>query len=299
MKVAISGASGLIGGALRRSLTTDGHEVLAISRRRSLDSVQTVTWNVAEDRLDPGPLEGVDAVVHLAGEPIARRWSASVKRAIRSSRIEGTRLLLEGLAQLERKPEVLVSASAVGFYGDRGDSELDETSPAGDDFLAEVCEAWESTVLEARQLGIRTVPVRIGVVLSTRGGALGKMLLPFRLCLGGPVGGGRQWMSWIHIDDLVSLFRLVIEREDLAGAVNGTAPNPVRNAELTKELGRALHRPAVLPLPATVLQLAFGEMSQILLTSQRVAPRRALEAGMDFRHPDLAEALRHLLEHGR
>lgn len=299
MKVAISGVSGLIGSALRESLAADGHETLAISRRASLPGLTTATWDVAEGRFDPGPLEGIDAVVHLAGEPVAQRWSEPAKKAIRASRVDGTRLLVAGLERLERKPKVLVSASAVGYYGDRGDTELDESSPAGEGFLPTVCQEWEDAALEARKLGIRTVAVRIGVVLSTRGGALGKMLLPFRLGLGGKLGDGRQWMSWIHVDDLVSVFRLALDRDDLAGVVNGTGPNPVRNADFVRELGRALHRPAVLPAPAFALKLVFGEMAQILLESQRAAPRKALAAGLSFRYPELGAALGDLVAGAR
>lgn len=299
MKVAISGVSGLIGSALRESLAADGHETLAISRRAREPALATATWDVAEGRFDPGPLEGIDAIVHLAGEPVAQRWSAPVKKAIRASRVDVTRLLIAGLERLERKPRVLVSASAVGYYGDRGDTELDESSPAGEGFLPEVCEAWEEAAMEAGKLGIRTVAVRIGVVLSAKGGALRQMLPPFRLGLGGKVGDGRQWMSWIHVDDLVAVFRLALARDDLAGAVNGTAPNPVRNADFVRQLGRALHRPAILPAPAFALKLVFGEMAQILLESQRAAPRRALAAGLSFRYPQLGAALDDLVAGAR
>lgn len=299
MKVAISGASGLVGTALRKSLATDGVEVLALTRQKSLPPLTTVTWDVGKGRFDASPLEGVDAVVHLAGEPVAQRWTDATKKAIRESRVKGTELLVEGLKSLKDKPKVLVSASAVGFYGDGGDEVLTESSPAGTDFLAGVCQTWEHAAMEAMGLGIRTVVARIGVVLSTNGGALPKMLTPFRLGLGGPVGSGRQWMSWIHIDDLVGALRFNLHHDDLMGAVNLTAPHPTRNAEFTKALGSALRRPAVLPAPGFALKLAFGEMAQILLEGQRVLPEKLEGAGYQFRQPELGPALEDLLQGGK
>lgn len=295
MKVAISGATGLLGTALRSSLTGDGHEVIALSRRASLPPLETITWDVVNGRFDASALEGVDAVVHLAGEPVAQRWNEARKKAIRQSRIGSTRLLIEGLRSLKNPPKLLVSASAVGFYGDGGQAEIDESSPAGNGFLPDVCQEWEKTTMEALGLGIRAACVRIGIVLSTKGGALGRMLLPFKLGLGGPLGSGAQWMPWVHIDDIVGAFRFVIENDDLVGAVNGTAPNPVTNANFSKALGQALHRPAVLPVPAFALKMLFGEMSQILLEGQRAQPKKLLTTGYEFKYPHLPEALEDIL----
>jgi uncharacterized protein (TIGR01777 family) len=299
MKVAVSGATGLIGAALRESFLRDGVQVLALSRRKSVAPLETVTWDVENGRFDASALEGVDAVVHLAGESIAQRWSESRKKAIRGSRVEGTRLLVEGLKSLKNRPKVLVSSSAIGFYGNRDDEVLDESSPPGTGFLPETCQAWERAAMEAMGLGVRTAVVRTGIVLSTRGGALGKMLLPFRMGLGGPVGSGRQWMSWIHIDDLVGAIRFTLEKEDVMAAVNGTAPNPVTNQEFTRALGRALSRPAFLPAPALGMKLIFGEMSELLLEGQRVIPRKLAANGFKFRHPELLGALEDVLERKR
>ena len=291
MKVAISGASGLIGTALRSSLTSDGHEVLALTRRASLPPVETITWDVDKGRFDASGLEGVDAVIHLAGEPVAKRWNQARKKAIRQSRVRGTKLLVEGLKSLKNPPKLLLSASAVGFYGDGGDTELDESTPPGEGFLPDVCQEWEKTTMEALGLGIRAVCMRTGIVLSTKGGALGQMLLPFRLGLGGPLGSGKQWMPWVHIDDIVGAFRYVMANDDLVGTVNGTSPNPATNADFAKALGRALHRPAFLPTPAFGLKILFGEMAQILLEGQRALPKKLLFAGYEFKYPDLSDAL--------
>ena len=291
MKVAISGASGLIGTALRSSLTSDGHEVIALTRRASSSPLETITWDLDQGRFDASALEGVDAVVHLAGEPVAKRWNQERKNAIRQSRVRGTKLLVEGLKSLKNPPKLLVSSSAVGFYGDGGDTELDESAPPGEGFLSDVCHEWEKSTMEALGLGIRAVCMRTGIVLSTQGGALGQMLLPFKLGLGGPLGNGKQWMPWIHIDDIVGAFRYVMANDDLVGAVNGTSPNPATNADFTKALGRALHRPAVLPVPTFGLKLLFGEMAQILLEGQRALPKKLLFTGYEFKYPDLSGAL--------
>lgn len=299
MKVAISGVSGLIGEALRKSFAVDGFEVLALTRHKKLPPLQTITWDIEKGRFDASALEGVDAVVHLAGEPVAQRWTDQTKKAIRESRVKGTRLLVEGLKSLSKRPKVLVSASAVGFYGDGGDRMLDESSPPGTGFLPDVCQEWERATMEALGLGMRAAVVRIGIALSTHGGALGKMLLPFKLGLGGPVGGGKQWMPWIHIDDLVAAFRYVVDKEDIVGAVNATAPNPVTNAEFSRALGRALHRPAVLPAPGFALKLLLGQMSEIVLEGQRVVPKKLQESGFEFRHPEAEEALRDVLRSER
>ena len=291
MKVAISGASGLIGTALRSSLTSDGHEVIPLTRRASSSPLETITWDLDQGRFDASALEGVDAVVHLAGEPVAKRWNQERKNAIRQSRVRGTKLLVEGLKSLKNPPKLLVSSSAVGFYGDGGDTELDESAPPGEGFLSDVCHEWEKSTMEALGLGIRAVCMRTGIVLSTQGGALGQMLLPFKLGLGGPLGNGKQWMPWIHIDDIVGAFRYVMANDDLVGAVNGTSPNPATNADFTKALGRALHRPAVLPVPTFGLKLLFGEMAQILLEGQRALPKKLLFTGYEFKYPDLSGAL--------
>lgn len=291
MKVAISGVSGLIGTALRSSLTSDGHEIVALTRRTTIPPLETISWDLENGRFDASGLENVDAVIHLAGEPVAQRWNDSRKEAIRNSRVGGTKLLVEGLKTLKNPPKLLVSASAVGFYGDGGDEELDESSPPGKGFLPDVCQAWEKATMEALGLGIRAVCIRTGIVLSTKGGALGQMLLPFKLGAGGPIGNGSQWMPWIHIDDIVGAFRYVIANEDLVGAVNGTSPNPATNADFTKALGRALHRPAFIPVPGFGLKLLFGEMSQILLEGQRAVPKKLQFAGYEFKYPNLDDAL--------
>ncbi len=291
MKVAISGVTGLVGTALRANLTADGHEVLALSRRASLPPLTTITWDIENGRFDAGLLEGVDVVVHLAGEPVAQRWSDKTRKAIRHSRVQGTHLLVEGLKSLKLKPQLLLSASAVGFYGDGKDRELDETSPRGEGFLPEVCQEWETAALDAMGLGIRAVCLRTGIVLSTKGGALAKMLLPFRLGLGGRLSSGRQWMPWIHIDDLVGAMRFVMQKEDLVGVVNGTSPHPVTNADFTKGLGKVLRRPTLFPVPKFGLKLLFGEMSQILLEGQRVKPQKLLDTGYRFHYPEFLEAL--------
>ena len=291
MKVAISGVSGLVGTALRANLTADSHEVLALSRRASLPPLKTITWDIENGRFDASPLEGVEVVVHLAGEPVAQRWNEKTKKAIRGSRVQGTKLLVEGLKSLKQKPKLLLSASAVGFYGDGKDRELDETSPRGEGFLPEVCQEWETAALDAMGLGIRAVCLRTGIVLSTKGGALAKMLLPFRLGLGGRLSYGGQWMPWIHIDDLVGAMRFIMEKEDLMGVVNGTSPNPATNADFTKALGGVLRRPTLFPVPEFGLKLLFGEMAQILLEGQKVKPQKLLAAGFAFRHPELEEAL--------
>lgn len=291
MKVAISGVTGLVGSALRESLLADGHEVFGLTRREDLPGIRAVTWDVARGRFDASPLEGAFAVVHLAGEPVAQRWTEARKTAIRASRVNGTRLLVDGLKSLRDKPKVLVSASAVGYYGDGGDTELTESSPPGVGFLPDVCQAWESTALEATGAGIRTVCPRIGIVLSTKGGALVKMLPPFKMGVGGPVGTGKQWMPWVHIEDLVGILRHLIATESLQGPVNAMAPSPARNEAFSKALGRVLHRPAVLPTPAFALKILFGDMAEILLEGQRAVPEKLLHSGYSFRYPELEPAL--------
>ena len=246
--------------------------------------------------MDVAALEGVEAVVHLAGEPIGQRWTASVRRRIRDSRIQGTRLLASSIALLANPPRVLVSGSAMGIYGDRGDEVVDETSAVGHDFLADVAVEWESEADRAGAAGVRVVKIRTGLVLSPHGGALARLLLPFRLGLGGRVGSGRQWVSWIALTDTVRAIRYLIDAKALTGPMNLAAPEPVTNAELASTLGRVLHRPARLPVPATALRLVFGEMGDAtLLASQRMIPRRLLESGFQFSYSTLEAALRHEL----
>lgn len=294
MRIAVTGATGLIGTALGKRLRKQGHEILAITRRKDLSSPFTVVhWDPERGDFDARPLEGIDAVVHLAGETIAERWTRKKKDRIRGSRVEGTRLLVEALKTLSKRPSVLVSASAIGFYGSRDDEELEESSPPGTGFLPETCQAWEAEAARAGELGVRVVSLRGGIALSTKGGALAKMLLPFKLCAGGPVGSGRQWMSWIHIDDVVGGYHFALHQPDLSGVANLTAPHPLRNAEFTKALGRALGRPAIVPAPGFALKLLFGEMAQhLLLDGQKVLPRRLESAGYKFQYPHLDDALR-------
>ena len=297
MRLAVTGASGLLGRTLVPFLTTGGHRVVTVSRHAH--GPDQIGWNPDRGELDPSALDGIDAAVHLAGEPIGVRWTAARKRRIRESRVRGTRLLAETLARLPRPPRVLVSASAVGIYGNRGDTILTEDTPpeeAPPDFLVEVAREWEAATEPARAAGIRVVQVRFGIVLSPAGGALGRMLPPFRLGLGGPLGSGRQWMSWIAIDDAVGAVHHALMSDGLAGPVNATAPEPVTGRVLARTLGRVLGRPAVLQAPAPALRLAFGEMAgSALLGSQRVLPVRLLASGYRFRYPSLEPALRFLL----
>jgi uncharacterized protein (TIGR01777 family) len=264
---------------------------------RKAAAADEVAWDISQGVKDLPRLEGVDAVVHLAGENIAAgRWTAARKEAIRRSRVEGTRRLCESLACLTRRPKVLVSASAVGFYGNRGDEILKEDSAPGSDFLAQVCQEWEAATGPASRAGIRVICIRFGVILSPAGGALKKMLLPFKLGAGGRIGSGTQFMSWIDIDDTIGAIHHAIVTESLQGPVNGVSPAPVSNAEFTRTLARVLSRPAIAPMPAFAARLAFGEMADaLLLASQRVLPTRLQASGYKFRYPELEGALRHLL----
>jgi uncharacterized protein (TIGR01777 family) len=291
--VAVTGATGLVGSALVRSLEADGHRVLRLVRARPAAGGDSVYWDPAKGEIDAAGLEGVDAVVHLAGENIAQLWTAARKRRIRESRVRGTRLLAEALAGLSRPPRVLVSGSAVGFYGNRGDERLEEDAPPGTGFLAGTAVEWEAAADPARARGIRVVHPRLGVVLSREGGALAKMLLPFRLGLGGRVGSGKQWFAWISEADVVGVLRWMMETETLSGPANTVAPGEVTSAEFTRTLGRVLGRPTLVPVPAAALRLAAGEMGEeTLLASQRAVPARLLRAGYRFRHPELEGALR-------
>ena len=300
--VAISGSGGLVGTALRETLAAEaGTRVIRLARPgsggASSGRESAVLFDPVGGSIDAVRMEGCEAVVHLAGEPIAAgRWNAARKEKIRRSRVEGTRLVVDGLARLKTKPRVLVCASAIGCYGSRGDEELTEGSPLGHDFLADVVRAWEAEAARAASLGVRVVSLRLGIVLSTRGGALAKMLTPFKLGLGGPLGTGRQWMSWIHIDDLIAAILQAMRRDDLSGPINAVAPEPSRNADFTRALGAALRRPAVLPAPAFALRLALGEMADaLLLSSQRVGPARLSSAGFVWKHPGLDAALADLV----
>jgi len=290
--VAVTGASGLIGSALVPALAAHGHRVLRLVRRAP--AVGEAHWNPMRAELDPHVLEGVDAVVHLAGESLAAgRWTHARKHRILDSRVRGTRLLAETLARMSPRPAVLVSMSAVGIYGNRGNELLDETSAPGADFLATVCIEWERAADAAANAGVRVVHPRLGPVLAAQGGALAKMLPAFRLGIAGPLGGGRQWMSWIALDDAVAALIAAVASSALSGPVNVVAPDPVTNAEFTRTLARLLHRPALLPVPAFALQLAFGKLADAaLLASQRVRPAALERAGFHFVHPALGEALR-------
>lgn len=294
-RVVVSGASGLVGSALVPFLTTGGHTVTRLVRRAP--GPGEARWDPATGQLDAAALDGADVVVHLAGEGIAEgRWTAERKRRIRDSRVLGTRLLAERMAALPRGPRVLVSASAIGVYGSRGDEVLDESSPLAADFLAEVGREWEDATAPAAEAGVRVVLLRFGVILSPAGGALAKMLPPFRLGLGGRVGHGRQWMSWISIDDAIGAVHHAIFHEPLAGPVNVVGPEPVTNAAFTDALGRVLSRPAIAAVPAFALRAAFGEMAEAtVLASSRVLPRALLGSGYRFRHPTVESALRHVL----
>ena len=297
MRTLVTGSSGLIGSALVPFLTTGGHKAVPLVRRPTGSSGSELHWNPEEDLIDETHLDGFDAVVHLAGENIAaRRWSAKQKARIRDSRVKGTTLLARTLASLAHPPRVLISASAIGFYGDRGQDGLTEESTPGTGFLAETAQAWEEATEAAERKGIRVVRLRTGVVLSPAGGALKEMLLPFKLGVGGKVGSGEQWWSWIALDDVIGAIHHALTRDSVSGPVNLTAPHPVTNAEFTKTLGRVLSRPTIFPMPAFAARLAFGEMAnELLLSSTRVEPRKLLATGYSFRYPELAPALRHLL----
>lgn len=295
MKIAVSGATGFIGTALVAHLGTVGHRVVRLMRRGADASRGDVTWDPSRGVLDPASLDGVQAVVNLSGDPVAERWTADRKRRIKSSRVDATTLIARTLAGLPRPPRVLVNASAIGIYGDRGDELLDETSAPGDGFLAEVARAWEGAAAPAIERGIRTVFTRFGIVLGATGGALEKMLPPFKLGAGGRLGNGKQWMSWVTLDDTVAAIDYAITSDRVSGPVNVVAPNPVTNAEFTHELGHALHRPAVATIPGFALKLAYGEMGEaVLLASQRVAPHALEQAGFPFKHALLPEALKQI-----
>jgi uncharacterized protein (TIGR01777 family) len=299
MKALVTGATGFVGPRLLRLL--DSPVVVSRSPEQARRAIGNLAgpifrWDPMREPLPAEALEGVDVVYHLAGESVAEgRWTAAQKARIRDSRVIGTRNLVQGIKQVEQKPRVLVSASAVGYYGNRGDEELTETAAPADDFLADVCVAWEREALAAEQLGLRTVTARTGIVLGAGGGALAKMLTPFKLGAGGPLGNGKQWMPWVHVADLARLYVHAADTASISGPMNAVAPNPVRNSEFTKALGRQLHRPAFMPAPYLGLRLLFGEFAQVLFASQRVIPKVAVDTGFVFQYPDIAAALREIL----
>ena len=295
MRIAITGSTGLVGRAVAPMLTGAGHNVLPIVRRQP--GPGEIGWNPSANEFDAAELDGVDGVVHLAGENLAAgRWTRVRKDRIRASRVRGTDLVCRKLAGLAKPPRTLVSASAIGYYGDRGDQVLDEGQPPGTDFLADVVREWEAATRPAIDAGIRVVQLRIGVVLAPDGGALARMLTPFKLGLGGRVGNGRQYWSWISIDDIAGAVYHALTTDSLSGPVNATAPNPVTNRQFTRTLGRVISRPTMFPMPAMLAKIAFGEMAEaLLLSSTRVQPTRLLESGYTFQHPELEDALRELL----
>ena len=292
MKVLITGASGLIGLALQKSFAEKGYEMLLASRKEAGDE-QHIQWDIETGFAEPEKLEGVDVVVHLAGESVSGlRWTDEKKKAIRDSRVLGTRNVVDAISKLKQRPKVLVSASAIGFYGERGDEEVTESSAVGDNFLAGVSKEWEAESRRAEDAGIRTVLLRTGIVLSKDGGALAAMLTPFKLGIGGVVGSGKQWMSWISLDDHIAAINFVLENDNIRGAVNAVSPNPVTNEEFTKTLGEVLYRPTFLPLPEFVVSMAFGEMGDaLLLTSTKVLPKRLEDAGFEFKYLNLKCAI--------
>lgn len=296
MTIAITGASGFIGRRLMRALS-NGHTVRVLSRHAGTNlppGVKLFVWDAMKGEPPVEAFEGAEAVVHLAGEPIAQRWNEEIKHKIRETRITGTRKLMQTLSALSQKPAVLICGSAIGYYGSRGDEVLTESSAPGSGFMAEVCTGWEREADAAEALGLRVLKLRTGIVLGPNGGALTMMVKPFKAGMGGKLGSGHQWMSWIHLDDLVGIIQHALQNP-LRGPVNGTAPNPVTNEEFTKELAHALHRPAVFPVPAFMLKTMFGEMSEVMLASQRVLPEAAEAAGYQFRYPQLAPALANIL----
>jgi uncharacterized protein (TIGR01777 family) len=299
MKILLTGATGFIGKALSKALAAEGHQLVILSRRPEsaeiVPGAKAFRWNPESETPPDESWTGVEAVIHLAGEPVAgRRWTEEQKRRIRDSRVIGTRNLVKGMKAAKIPPKVLISSSAVGFYGHRGDEQVDERSAPGTGFFPDICTAWEHEAEQAKEAGIRVVLVRIGVVLG-EGGMLEKILLPFKLGVGGMLGNGRQWFPWVHIDDMVGIFRHALHGEHIHGAINGVAPSPATNAEFTKALGAALYRPTIFPVPEFALRILMGEMANAALDSQRVFPTVTLETGYKFRHPQLQESLESLL----
>ena len=298
MKILISGSSGLVGSALNSFLREKGHEVLKLVRVRADLKPDEIGWDPKQGGvISPSLIEGLDAVVHLAGENIMGRWTRAKKERIRESRVKGTKLLVRALIQLKKPPVVFICASAVGYYGNRGDEILTEQSAKGRGFLADVCQEWEEATKEVLEKGIRTVNMRIGMVLSEKGGALKQMLPIFRWGLGGKMGTGEQWMSWIALDDLVRVVEFLLQQKNVAGPVNAVAPQPIKNGVYTEALGKILHRPAFFGMPAIAVKLVFGELGEeLLLASERVQPQKLEEAGFVFNYPILDNALKHILK---
>jgi len=296
MKVLITGASGLIGSALQKSFAAKGCEML-LAGRGEPKSANEIQFEAETGFGEPERLDGIDVAINLAGEPISGRWTDVKKRKIRDSRVYGARTVVEALSQLKSKPKVLVSASGIGYYGDRGDDVMTEMSGAGDTFLANVCRDWEAEARRAEDLGIRTVLLRTGVVLSKDGGALAEMLTPFKFGVGGIIGSGKQWMSWIALDDIISVYERAVEDETMRGAFNACSPDPVTNERFTKVMGSVLYRPTILPLPEFAVNFLFGEMGDaLLLDSTRATPKRLQDIGFEFKFTDLESALKHELE---
>jgi uncharacterized protein len=295
LKVLITGSSGLVGGALVSALRASGHDVKRLVRGK-VTAPDQISWNPAEP-LAPESVSGFDAVIHLAGESIAARWTEAKKRRIVESRVPATRHLATALSKAQPRPRLFICASAIGYYGNRGDEILSEDSASGQGFAAELCRQWEAAAQSVATAGIRVVQIRTGIVLSAAGGALAKMLPPFRMGVGGNVGNGRQWMSWIDLRDVVGAIQHLLKTDSVSGPVNMVSPHPVRNAEFTKTLASALHRPAIFPMPAFAARLAFGQMAdELLLASQRVQPANLLASGYVFQWPDLGPSLRDILQ---
>lgn len=297
MKILITGASGMIGAALQKELRAKGHDLLLTTREEPKDAMH-VQWDAEKGFANVEQLEGIDAAIHLAGESIAAlRWTDDKKKAIRESRVKGTRSVIDAIGKLKARPKVLVAASAIGYYGERGEEILTEASGAGEGFLPDVCKEWEAESRRAEDAGVRTVLLRTATVLSKDGGALGTMLLPFKLGVGGVIGDGKQWFSWVALDDHVSAIIFALENESLRGAINSSSPNPVTNEEFTKTMGEVLYRPTIIPLPEFAVSTLLGEMGDaLLLTSTRVVPKRLEDAGFEFKYPELKPALEHAVE---
>lgn len=301
MRLLLTGGTGFIGRALRETLVQKGHELTLLTRQSSKEyrpSLRTryVHWNPDQAGSWERELDGVEGVLNFAGEPIAgKRWSEAQKQLIVESRISATRAIVSAIQKAKRKPSFLLNASAIGYYGPQAGDPLTEGSPAGGDFLARTCQAWEAEALRAEGIIPRVIRLRIGIVLGKEGGALAKMLTPFRLGLGGPLGSGRQWMSWIHLKDLAGIIDFILDKKEIRGPLNGTAPQPVVMKEFSGTLGRALHRPAIFPVPAWALKVLAGEMSDLFLNGQQVLPKRVLEAGYPFQFPELGKALEEIL----
>ncbi|MEO8026304.1 MAG: TIGR01777 family oxidoreductase [Bryobacteraceae bacterium] len=289
MHITLTGATGFVGERLLARLQADGH-TLRLLARKAHAAIPTTIWDSSK-AVPAEALVAADAVIHLAGEPIAQRWNEAAKARIRNSRVEGTRQIVDAIGRMDKKPAVLISASAIGYYGSRGDEVLTESSKPGDGFLPEICIEWEREAVRAEAMGVRVVLPRIGVVLGKGGGAMAKMLPPFKAGVGGTLGPGTQWMAWIHLDDLVGLLAFALDTPAIKGPMNATSPNPAQNTEFTRQLAKAIHRPALFPVPEFVLKLLFGEMASVVLGSQRVLPAAAEKAGYVFAHPHLADAL--------